>query len=97
MIPDLKVLFLLPQGLGEPRVIPPCNLLHKRVIRRADHKPLVGVIGLKLRVKGHPYLGVVLTDRWDQDVPACLGYGLGLFAPTDVHALKGLNRHDVVL
>ena len=96
-VSSLERVLLVSQGLREPWIVAPGDFLHHGIGRRADHKPLVGVIGLQFGVERDPDFRVVFTDGWDQHVPRCFGNRLGFLNPADVHALKRFDVGDVVL
>ena len=95
-VSDLEVVLFLAQRLRKPGIIAPGNLLHHRVGRRGDHKPLIGLIRLKFWVKGDPDFAAVLTNGWDQHIPRGFGNSLCFLNPTDIHTFKGFDIGDVV-
>src|SRR6185437_16475487 len=80
----------------KPRIIAPIDAHDLRSLGRRNNETLVGLISLKLRVEGNPYLATILADGGYQHVPGMLAHRLRFLDPHNVAAFVGLDVSHVL-
>ena len=96
LVHALQVVHFVSQHLRKPGVIPPADLHHYCARRRMNHKPLVRIIRLQIRVKRRPNLAAILAERRNQDLPRVLAGALRFLDPDAIVRLQRLDRVHVV-
>src|SRR5579875_1524984 len=95
-VPNLITLHLLPKHLGKPRIVPPRRMYNNTTLISIQHKPLIRIIILKLRIKRHPYLRTLFPNSRNQNTPTMLANFNRLFHPAIIHTFIRLDLCGIV-